>query len=257
MSAQKDTISYQSAFFIVPARIMNLAGLTLTYLKVYETIFQFWNHGKDCYLSTSAIMLRINVSSDSVVREAFAFFEKHNELKRITKNGRRYLQQPSNIIEIDEKSTKKHADTPAATATPPRRNCGAPPAATAAHNINNINNKNLTRESARKKRVPLPQNYQPSQPMMVKAIQTSSETNVPVDKLIAKFKLLQERKEATSFDWDKDFELFLLNEKPAFTINTLKREEDAPRSAVNRMKEHVSRKNIIGTEEYRRTCQNN
>jgi hypothetical protein len=102
MSNEKTTTEvYQSVFFIVPTRIMNLPGLTLAYLKIYETIFQFWNNKKPCYLSNEAICLRTGINSESTVREAFMFFEKHNELKRQVKGNKRYLIQPTQFIEIE------------------------------------------------------------------------------------------------------------------------------------------------------------
>lgn len=80
------------------------------------------------------------------------------------------------------------------------------------------------REQPRKKpRVPLPHDYQPSPLMLAKAKQVEIETGTLVDKLISKFKIIQARKEATSSDWDREFELFLLNEKPAYKISTPER----------------------------------
>jgi hypothetical protein len=91
---------YVASFFVVPAYIMSLPGLTLSFLRVYETIFQFWNHRKTCFLSLDSICERTTVGRSQVC-EALLFFEKHNELQRIKKGGRRYLLQPSKPIETD------------------------------------------------------------------------------------------------------------------------------------------------------------
>jgi len=92
---------YESAFFVIPSRIMNLPNLTLSFLKIYETIFQFWNHGRDCYLSNLMIMKRTGINSESTIRKAFMFFEKHNELIRVYEGTNRYLKQPQKMVKID------------------------------------------------------------------------------------------------------------------------------------------------------------
>lgn len=94
------TTTYQAAFFIVPSRIMNLPGLTISYLKVYEAIFQFWNHGKNCFLSDKAIIEKTNLS-ERCVRDAYIFFESAKELKREKRGLKRYLIQPTLFCETD------------------------------------------------------------------------------------------------------------------------------------------------------------
>ena len=42
--------NYKETFFIVPSYILDLPGITLGYLKVYETIFQFWNKNQICFI---------------------------------------------------------------------------------------------------------------------------------------------------------------------------------------------------------------
>ena len=93
--------NYQAAFAVFPQRIWNLPGITLAYLRIYETIFQFWNHGSLCYLTNAAILQRTGVASISTLIDAFQFFEKHNELKRSIIDGKRYLIQPERKIETD------------------------------------------------------------------------------------------------------------------------------------------------------------
>lgn len=92
---------YQAAFFIVPARILNLPDISLAYLRIYETIFQFWNHGKACFLSNQAIRERAGNLSHGTLMQAFTYFEKHNELQRITKDGQRYLIEPRKFIKLE------------------------------------------------------------------------------------------------------------------------------------------------------------
>jgi hypothetical protein len=131
---------YKSTFFVVPSRILELPGLILSYLRVYETIFQFWNHGKDCFLSNDQIKERTGIASESTIRDAFIYFEKHGEMKRKTIKGQRYLVQPERTIEVQ--------DMPVAKSTPPRRQVDAPPVAKSTHNNKNINIKNINKEKA-------------------------------------------------------------------------------------------------------------
>lgn len=92
--------TYTSAFFIVPTYIPYLPGMTLNFLKVYETIFQFWNHNKSCYLSEKSLMERTSVCR-SEVYAALMYFEKLGEIKRIRKGLKRFLVRPEKIIETD------------------------------------------------------------------------------------------------------------------------------------------------------------
>lgn len=92
--------SYNSAFFIVPSYILDLRGLTLGYLRVYETIFQFWNHNKSCFLSEKSLCERTGLKRTQIYA-ALAYFVEHNELKRVQKGNRRYIVKPERIIETD------------------------------------------------------------------------------------------------------------------------------------------------------------
>ncbi len=91
---------YQPAFFIVPSYILSIPNITLCYIKVFETIFQFWNHSKPCYLSLQAISERTNVCKSQIC-EALKFFEEKGELIRRKKGGRRYLIQPERGFLVD------------------------------------------------------------------------------------------------------------------------------------------------------------
>ena len=92
--------TYTSAFFIVPSYILDIPGLTLGYLRVYESIFQFWNHNKTCFLSEKALIERTTLKRTQIY-EALAFFERHGEVKRVRKGMKRYLIRPEKIIETD------------------------------------------------------------------------------------------------------------------------------------------------------------
>lgn len=127
-------------FVMFPTRIWNLPGITLQLLKFYEKIFQFWHQGYECFLSNKTLMEYSGMKSDSTVRDAFTYFEKQGELKRINKNGQRYIIPPTPKVLVN------NLDTPSATALPPQRHSDAPPSATALPNNINIikqNNKSF------------------------------------------------------------------------------------------------------------------
>lgn len=156
--------TYTPSFFITPYRIINLPGITLTFLKFYETIFQFWNKGLACYLTNTALKERTGISSSSTISEAFAFFEKHNEMQRITKDGRRFIVQPCALLEIpdpdknyddepggEEENTKESASQDnmcnlSENRDTPFRSTDSMPLSAAIHNIKNINIKNINKK---------------------------------------------------------------------------------------------------------------
>jgi hypothetical protein len=92
--------TYEETFYIIPRYIRKLPNITLAYLDIYETIFQFWNKNKACFLGEDALCERTNYKR-AVIYKALNFFENHNELQRIKKNGKRYLVRPMKIIETD------------------------------------------------------------------------------------------------------------------------------------------------------------
>ena len=81
---------FNQTFFIVPSYILDLPGLTLGYLKVYETMFQFWNKNQNCFLTTESISSRTKIKRSQIF-EALNFFEKHNEIERIQKGRNRFV----------------------------------------------------------------------------------------------------------------------------------------------------------------------
>jgi hypothetical protein len=102
MSAHQNN-TYQAAFFIIPTYILNLPDINLGFLRVYNVIFEFWNKGLSCFLSDHAIMERTGLKKTHMY-DAFAYFEKHNELVRRKVKGRRYFVQPERIIIRDLES---------------------------------------------------------------------------------------------------------------------------------------------------------
>jgi hypothetical protein len=137
---------FNQAWFVIPKRIMDLDGLTMAFLRVYETIFQFWNNDKPCYLSNKMIMERTGIKSERTIQDAFTFFEQHNELVRKDNKGKRYLVQPTRYVELEPE--KLSTEEP----LPPAENCGAPPQRTAGpprrelrDNNNKINTNNLNK----------------------------------------------------------------------------------------------------------------
>lgn len=105
-------LNYNQNFFITPFYIANLPGMTLSYLRVYEIIFQFWNKGRTCFLSNPTIHERTGVCLTQI-KEALNFFENLGELKRVTKGTRRYLIQPERAIEHDCPENEQQVAPPA------------------------------------------------------------------------------------------------------------------------------------------------
>ena len=81
-------------------------------------------------------------------------------------------------------------------------------------------NKQKKTERARTKRAPLSPSWFPNDQNMITAREVSSKVGKSIDQLIAKFRNLQISKEATSADWNRNFENFLIDEKiPAMIGN--------------------------------------
>lgn len=218
------SVPYQSSFFVVPSRIMNLPDLILSYLRIYETIFQFWNHGKNCYLSNAAIMERTGISSESTLREAFMYFENKGELIRRKKGGKRYFIQPERMIEIDDDPVdKSKIDSiksvhTVAKSTEHRRQVDAPTVAKSTHNNKKINNKNIRESTERKKRVPLPENFDPNQ----EARALANKKGLDVMRVLTKFRQHSKSEGWRKVDWQEAFMKWLMDEreiKPIFASN--------------------------------------
>lgn len=145
--------AYSSPFFTIPSRILDIPNITLQLLRFYETIFQFWHHGKNCYLSNEMIKERTGISSTSSISKAFQFFEEAKEMYRVYLDGKRFIVQPSHSIALPDDSPEKVSNDPKASdplslqRDPPSRCSETPPLATARHNKNNLNNKKNNKNS--------------------------------------------------------------------------------------------------------------
>lgn len=134
--------AYKETWFIVPMRILDLPGMTLGYLKVYQTIFEFWNKRQQCWLSNPAIEKRTGMKVTQI-KDALNFFEKAGELERMQKGLKRYLIQPLNTLEIPEDLTTRENINQVAAPPAAGRSTGYQVAAPAATEIKN-RNKELT-----------------------------------------------------------------------------------------------------------------
>ena len=147
--SDQNTNSYKATFFVVPSRILDLPGITLAFLKFYETIFQFWNHGKFCYLSNDMLKERSGISSSATIQEAFVFFETLGEMKRKTKGKLRYIVQPEKEIEFESvdnsKKDRSKSGHALGTARANSRQSETLPLGTARHNNKKYNNKNINK----------------------------------------------------------------------------------------------------------------
>lgn len=134
------------SFVVIPVRILNLPNLTIQLLKFYEKIFQFWHSGNECFLNNSTLMEYCGMKSMATLSDAFKYFEDHQEMKRVQKDGKRYIIPPQPKLSTDdEKPLSPGQDPLSLQRDPPSRHSETPPLATARHNINNINNNNINK----------------------------------------------------------------------------------------------------------------
>jgi hypothetical protein len=205
---------YQSSFFIVPSRISRLPDITIACLRVYETIFQFWNHGRQCYLSNDAIMERAGITSTSTLSEAFMYLESKGELIRKMKGKKRYFIQPERIVEVDDMPVDNFDESSTKTShglgTPRARSRYAESdgLGTPRHNNKNINNKNIKREHARKRRVPLPDDFILDDQNKIRC----GEKSIDISLFTIKFRLKNKGK--TSDDWQNQARIWIETERP-------------------------------------------
>lgn len=143
--------TYQPTFVVFPCRIWNLPNITLQLLKFYEKIFQYWNNGMDCFVNNDTLKEYAGMSSDSSISAAFQYFEKHGELQRSIKNGKRYIIQTTYVLIDNEQAVDNYSEYSSnnsqglATAIPSPRCSEASPLATARYNTNNINTNNINK----------------------------------------------------------------------------------------------------------------
>jgi hypothetical protein len=145
-------------FVMFPSRIWNLPKITVQLLKFYEKIFQFWHQGHECFLGNKTLMEYSGMKSDSTVRDAFTYFESHGELKRVMRNGKRYIIPPTPRLSTDSvdnlpKNSSNSVHTSAVALGGERCGAGGTSAVALPNNINIIikNNEKLLSENEQKK----------------------------------------------------------------------------------------------------------
>lgn len=85
----------------LPNSILYLEGMQLSYVKVYVHIFNLWHSHNPCFISNAEFAKRTGLHPDTV-RTAIQFFENNSILKRVQKNGKRYLIQVTKFIETND-----------------------------------------------------------------------------------------------------------------------------------------------------------
>lgn len=90
-------MSFEKTWYMVPAHIRRLPGMTLALLDFFETIFEFWHRGRNCILKNETLMERTGIKSNSTIQAAFQYFEKHKIMRRTFKDGKRYIVQINSI----------------------------------------------------------------------------------------------------------------------------------------------------------------
>lgn len=89
-----------------------------------------------------------------------------------------------------------------------------------------VNNPLNKTERARTKRAPLSLSWSPNDKNMQSAREVASKVGKTTDQLIIKFKNLQISKEATSTDWDRNFENYLIDERVPVMLGTNQPSQD-------------------------------
>lgn len=155
--------SYEKEWFILPYHIRKLPGMTLALLDFYETIFEFWNRGRPCFLSNSKLMERTGIKSLTTIHEAFVYFEKHKVLERTFKNGKRTITRVLSVETNEEETTPEEEKSPVDKSEKSSTNFDRGTSAVVgghtsavvgggttgvAHKINNLNLKNLNKSSS-------------------------------------------------------------------------------------------------------------
>lgn len=140
---------YVETWFIVPRCILDLPGLTFSYLKAYEIIYQFWNKGRDCFVGQKSFMERANISEKQLYR-ALDFLEKNGEIDRQLIDGKRYIVRPQARIQTD---IKLSADDKQGAVIHDSTHCHTGQSRAVIHDSHNIKkgNKELNKEKINKK----------------------------------------------------------------------------------------------------------
>ncbi len=197
----------KQVFCIIPSHIFEIENIKLSYLRVYETIFQFWHRRRSCFLSNKMICERTKIKSVSTVKEAIAFFESIGEMKRSTKNGRRFLIQPELLIENDtiELSTPPAANSAGGAAN----SAGGGPLTRPPFLINNNNLKREEKLSVDNSISECPNSIQFTET----STRVSIEKNLVIVDVFEKFRAYAQSKKLMRSDWSKAFEKWVLDER--------------------------------------------
>ncbi len=235
--------NFHKTWYTVPNHIRKLPGMTLALLDFYETIFELWNNGKKCFLSNPMIKKRTGIKSSSTIQEAFEYFEKQGVMKRVWKGGSRFIEQTFSI-QADENDIDDPVDNPAkdsikndqhlAVPRAPSRCTESPPLAVPRYKNNKININKL------REREPL-SGFEPDEKNINLCLDFKLNLKEEIDSFINRCK------------WKKDQYNFSRWMKLSYEYRTKKTMDDSsgkksynePYSAVNRMNEFVSEKNII------------
>lgn len=101
----------KSSLLVIPYHVLYEEGMQLSYVKVFIEIFSLWHSGRPCFISNSEFARRTNLS-DSSVRDAIRFLESTGKIKRVFRDGRRFLEQPHVAIEFSDDMKEKVEDSP-------------------------------------------------------------------------------------------------------------------------------------------------
>ncbi len=102
-------MSFELNLAIIPNRIYYLEGVQLSYIKIYVHIFNLWHSNRPCFIGVDEFVERTQLAK-STVYEALLYFEKMNEIKRVSKGRKKYILQPTRFIETEEMPVDKSAE---------------------------------------------------------------------------------------------------------------------------------------------------
>jgi hypothetical protein len=102
-------MSFELNLAIIPNRIYYLEGVQLSYIKIYVHIFNLWHSNRPCFIGVDEFVERTQLAK-STVYEALLYFEKMNEIKRVSKGRKKYILQPTRFIETEEMPVDKPAE---------------------------------------------------------------------------------------------------------------------------------------------------
>ena len=214
---------YKSVWFIVPSFITDYDDLNFAHLKVFQTIYEFFNHNKPCFLGNEEIMRRTKIKSDGTIRKAIIYFEKKGVLKKtIGADGRRYLEYIQPKIEIEaqknKKESKKAVDKPSKgrshrNATPfPQERDPVPTGTYKKKKLNKEVNKTVTDDFLKKE---IDDKFYPNYQNQKLADHTAQKCNTTGQYLLKRFIDVTKKAGRKEHDFNELFAIFLEMQKPA------------------------------------------